>query len=75
MYLDYRTLKYDYSKQLTTLACPVDAVGDIEKSEEYTTDLFFRVNVSENHRSGWMVHSIGVFVMKVIGSVTAPVMS
>ena len=57
---------------LTTLAFPVDAVGAIENSEDDTIELFLSVNVSENHRSGCMVHSIGVFVINVIGSVTAP---
>ena len=57
---------------LTTLAFPVEAVGAIEKSDEEIMELFLSVKVSENHRSGWMVHSIGVFVINVIGSVTAP---
>ena len=57
---------------LTTLAFPVEAVGAIENSDEDIIELFLSVNVSENHRSGCIVHSIGVLDMKVIGSVTTP---
>ena len=34
--------------------------------------IFVEETVSENQRSGWMVHSIGVFVTNIIGSVTTP---
>lgn len=57
---------------LTTLAFPVEAVGAIENSDEDIIELFLSVNVSENHRSGCIVHSIGVLDMKVIGRVTTP---
>ena len=66
-------LSYSIRKNLTTLADLASPSGLVTCAEEEMADVFGRENVSENHRSWWIVHSIGVFVINVIGNVTIPI--